>query len=267
MQKEPKGPQILGLSPNEQLVLEALSLAKTPLLLSEKTRIPRPTIYLTLASLSKRGLVHRRIAHRKHYWERISDDETSLLLDSAEKALKVGEEERIRIASVENRTIILHKGSKAIKTFITSLLSSHKDERIFGLQSTEVGDSYERIFGKGGIDTLNDLIKKNRIILDSVLPNDYFSKMFARFGAEWASHFEGRSTSVRVIDAEYLNHAVDMLVFKSTAVFIIHHEELALEIKSPELVRLISSLLAFLKDHAKTTDANATLRTLMEKNR
>lgn len=266
MQKVPKGPQVLSLSQNETLVLGALSSVKTPLKIARATGIPRPTVYLTLASLSDRGLVHRRIAHKRHYWSRASDDEASMLLDSAEKALQADKQERARITGAHDRPIILHNGPKAIKSFISHLLAEHQGERIYGLQGTEVAESYEQIFGKGGLDALNDLIKKNRIILDSVLPNDYFSKMFARWGTQWAAHFEGRSTAVRTIEPHYFDHAVDMLVFKSTAVFIIHKEELALEIKSPELVRLMSSLLSFMKDHAQMLDANAALRLLIKAN-
>lgn len=61
--------RLLGLSPKEQRVIEALKSGyETPLQIERATKVSRPAIYATLKRFKERGIVRSKIEQGKKSW-------------------------------------------------------------------------------------------------------------------------------------------------------------------------------------------------------
>ena len=78
---------LLQLSGNELTVLNLLKIHSTPLSIAKKCSIPRPTIYITLQKLQKRGLVIRKKSLNKINWYLNSDEHIEKLLFGLQRIL------------------------------------------------------------------------------------------------------------------------------------------------------------------------------------
>lgn len=256
----------LGLSKKEEHILSALIKgSSTPLELSRQTDISRTGIYAILARLKERKLVDVRVKNGKKRWTRVSEQKIEQILGDAKRELihapKGYEEVFGRFGSV----VIVHRGARAVRRVIRTMLAEHSRERLYGFQGDTAINDWDKIFSVVETNRLNRLIKKNKLIVEAVLPEGWFERHAQSFGLKWARDFEGRTTRVSVINPQYFKHGGQLFIFKKSIYLLALGEELVIEIRNSAIQEMLLSLFTFVESHARLIDANELLRRITNK--
>lgn len=260
--------KLLGLSRKEMRVLEALREEKnTPVLISEHTKVSRPAIYEILVRLHKRGLVKSNIRNGKKYWSQSKERDLEQDIYNLKKQLlniASGVEE---VFGVSDSTIFVHRGGEAIQKVLDSLVKEHSSQRIFMLSgdSEKMIESWDKYYGEDRINEFNRSVKKNSLITELVLSQDWFESQIYRFGKKWAEDLEGRTAVAHKVDYKYLDSASQIFIFKDSIYFISMNEALIIEVRNSEIQKLILSMFLFMQNNAKKFDLNEELRQLLSK--
>jgi hypothetical protein len=146
------------------------------------------------------------------------------------------------------------------------IFSSRSNEKFSGLTSYDrVVTGWMKILGTEGVNETNELIKKNKLISDSVFSDKWLEKSYEAMGTEWAKAYEGRTASTAYIDEKYFNFSSQIFAFRDVLYLFSLEDEMIIEIKHNEIQKMILSMYQFIKDHGEKVDANRILRDLMEK--
>ncbi len=255
---------VLGLSKKEGKILVALQDGlDTPVLLSKTTKVSRPAIYAILNNLKKRGLVGSTISNGKKHWSLTSERDIEEILYSAKRTLLKIPEGREEIHGRIDSAVIVHRGERAIKKLMAYILLQHHNEKLHGLQGNVSSVGWDKMFKAEETNHFNAAIKKNGVIVEAILPQNWLELQIKELGVVWAQGFEGRTTQVNTIDTKYFAHGGQMFVFKNSLYLLALNEEIVIEIKNSEIQKMILALFSFIQENSRTIDANAILRKLM----
>jgi hypothetical protein len=107
--------------------------------------------------------------------------------------------------------------------------------------------------------SLNTLVRKNKIIFDSIIHRDYMIQYMNQYltesdptktQKEILQSLEKRMSDLNVIDKEYLYVGSEIYIV-DTHLFILNwKDETCIEIKNQEMVSLIKGLFMFAKNHS-----------------
>ena len=256
--------KVLGFSKKETTVFISLQDGNTtPLLIHKDTKISRTAIYAILQNFKRRGLVHPSLVYGKKQWSFVAQKDIEKVLYSAKRQILMITEGCESIYGPSD-TVVIHKGKDAIRKVFKNFINENRNKRLYGFQG-DVSD-WEKIFTTQETNELNKVIKKNGIIVESVLPVGWFEEQTKNFGVEWAKDFEGRTTRVHTINKKYFAHGGQLWLFKDSLYLIALHEEIVIEVRHSEIQKMIHMLIRFIQDNSTSIDANALLRTLTKKN-
>ena len=143
--------QVLGLSLKEEKVLLAIRDGLlTPLLISQSTKVSRPSVYDILKKLKTRGLIESYILEGKKGWRLQPVEEISKSLYEAKKAIANIEIEKEEIKS-DNGGVIVYRGKESIRKEVVSIFSTRHDEKFLGLTSYDGAiEGWQKILGNDG---------------------------------------------------------------------------------------------------------------------
>ncbi len=254
----------LGLSPKEEKTLMALrGGADTPLLIARQTGVSRPAIYAILKNLKNRCLAEYHTHGGRKRWRVSEERDVDRAIADAKHALLGVPEGREEVYGQADATIVIHRGEKAIKNLLHEIIEENKGERLYGYQGSVSNIGWEKYFSVAETNQLNRAIKNNRLIVEAIAPENWFEEQTARFGAEWAKDFEGRTTRFNVIDPKYFEHGSQMFIFKRSLYLLALNEGIIIEIRNSEIQKMILALFQFVQDNSRSIDANELLRTLI----
>ena len=248
----------------------------TPLSISAGTKIVRPTVYITLDALKGRGLINRYTLDGKKYWKVNNDSEIIELLQNSKKFLlstPSGSESYVGSKSREgskNNDVLesivkVYRGKEEIKNLINHLFTNHKHERWQAIQGNRVSAGWYQIFGLDGINHVNELIKKNQMITDGIMPHRWYKEEFDKYGISWAEGFMGRMAATSEIDQKYFDHDGQIFLFEDSAYLLALNEELVIEIKNSQIKSILKEMVHYITDNADKVDVNKELRRLIDK--
>ncbi len=266
MKLSPEQIKLLGLSRKEILVLGALRAGHfTPLLISKHTKVSRPAIYEIITRMHKRGLIKSNIKDGKKYWAQAKDKDLEQALYETKKALFDFEEGVEEVQGLSDSMVVVHRGGEAIRKLLRGILKDNKDARMYGIQGDAVVIGWNKVFGIEGTNELNSLIKKNRIIVEGIMPFGWFERQTKLLGKKWAEEFEGRMAINHEIDEEYFQHGGQVWMFKNSVYLIAMNEEIIIEVRNSEIQKLLLSMFSFIQDNSQKFDVNERLRKLLGK--
>jgi sugar-specific transcriptional regulator TrmB len=261
-----KAPALLGLNSNEETILSLIDNYGTPVELSKHCSIPRPTIYLTLDSLRKRGLVMRLRYKDKIQWRKSSDDYIGAQLQKVRNNLiRSSSKSQTNISISNNIQLSIHKGPKQIAKLLGNMVRNYPNERLIIISGNQVVDSWSKVLGLEKINAFNREIKELGVITEIVTSKKWFEEQTKQFGIEWAKNYEGRTTRVQNIDNKYLDYASQIFIIKNKVYLVSMPDEVFIEVKNAEIVKMLVSLTRFIQDNSSVFDSNALLRGLIEK--
>lgn len=258
--------QVLGLSNKEEKVFLAIRDGLlTPLLISQSTKVTRPSVYDILKKLKTRGLIESYILEGKKGWRVQPVEDISKSLHEAKKAIVNIEIEKEEIKN-DNGGVTIYRGKDSLRKEVISIFSSRSNEKFLGLTSYDRAVAgWVKVLGSEGINETNELIKKNKLLTDSIFSDKWLEKSYEAMGGEWAKAYEGRTASTAYIDEKYFNFSSQIFAFRDTLYLFSLEDEMIIEIKHNEIQKMILSMYQFMKDHGEKVDANRILRDLMER--
>lgn len=261
-----KNLSILDLSRKEEKVLLAIiEGCRTPLSISNKTKVTRPAVYDILLKLKKRGLVQSKIKEGKKSWALVDQRELVSSLYETKKVLLGLSDGREEVVGVDDSLIVLHKGKKAVNKILHEIFQSRHHERFLGLSGTSPISDWMTVMDVDGIGIINRTIKKNSLITELIAPEKWIEEHFKAMGKEWAVDYEGRTASTVYVEKKYFDHGAQLFGFKDALYLLALGDQLIIEIRHSAIQKMILSMYAFMKDHGEKVDANRLLRELMEK--
>ena len=264
MKLSPENIKLLGLSRAEIKVLDALRAEKnTPLLIAEYSKVSRPAVYEILDRLHKRGIVKSNIKNGKKYWSQAKERDLEQELYETKKELFDIEDGVEEVRGLSDSTVVVHRGGEAIRKLLGNLFKEHKDQRFHAIQGDVVVIGWNKIFGIEGTNELNRDIKKNRIIMEGILPYGWFERQTKLLGKKWAEDFEGRAAVTHEIDEEYFDHGGQIFIFRNSLYLMAMNEEIIIEVRNSEIQKLILSMFCFIQDNSRKIDVNRILRELI----
>lgn len=256
--------KLLGLSKKEEKVLVALQGgAGTPLLLARVTKVSRTAIYAILTNLKKRGLVESRITSGKKHWTLAAEREIEEVLYAAKRTLLKIPEGREEGHGLSDSVVIIHRGQEAIRKVLGELLFVHKNERFYALIGDGAAEHWNKIFSLQETNKFNRALKTNNIIAETIIEDGFLERETRRLGVSWAKDFEGRTTRVNVIDAEYFAYGAQVWIFKQSIYLMALGEEIVIEIRNSEIQRMLLTFIKFMQDNSRVIDANELLRNVI----
>jgi len=258
--------RLLGLSRKELMVLDKLQKGlNTPVKISNVTNISRPAIYAILQNLKKRGLVESRIKIGKKQWHLVDEREIESRLYDVKRELLNLSKGRGEKNDKSDSTVVVHRGKSAVKALVNKIFFDHKGERFIGLQGDVPNIGWNQVFSIEETRLINQAIKKNGFIVESILPKGWFETQTKLSGLNWAKDFEGRTTRVNFMDPSYFEHGGQAWVFKKMLYLFDLSEEIIIEIRHSEIQKMILALFKFIQDNSRNIDVNQMLRDLIAK--
>lgn len=256
--------KLLGLSKKEQKVLIALQAGSdTPVKLSKATDVSRTAIYAILQNLKKRGLANTHIISGKKYWSLTSGRKIEEVLYDAKRTLLKIPEGREEVQGLSDATVVIHRGKDSIRKVLGELLFAHQNERFYALVGDAAAASWNKIFSLQETNRFNRALKKNSIIAETIVQEGVLERQTRELGVSWAKDFEGRTTRVNVIDAEYFSHGGQVFIFKQSIYLMALGEELVIEVRNSEIQKMLLAFFQFIQDNSQLIDANELLRNII----
>ncbi len=253
---------LLRMNKHEIRILNTLSSApKRPSEVVRASNVPNATAYLAFSTLQKRGLAEKRKTDRKVYWLRADSYSLEKLLSSTINELEhIKESSVFEIQHKEDTSIIVHRGDNAIRKVILGTLTLHPNERFSIFQSSNRNDGWLRVFGLQNILKVNNMLRDKKIIGESFIPEDYFSRLIPLFGKKWADSYVDRMNIVYLIPPQFFPSSAEILLFRDRAILFHVDGEIAVEIKNKQILLMIKMIFEYLKTTAKKVDPHQFLK-------
>ncbi len=259
-----KNLSILGLSNKEEKVL--LSIIKgisTPLSLAKETKVTRPAVYDILKKLKSRGLVNSQILNGKKSWKLSREEDISQLLYNAKKIILSIPDGSEEVKGPGDGIIVIHRGKEAIIKELDKIFTTHKNQRWFGFQGTKSAKDWENLVGIDYIIKINNLIKKNNLIVEAVLPDQWYKEALAVYGKEWAESYLNRAAAMYEIPKNFFEHKGELFMFKDALYLVAVAEETIIEIKHSAIQDMILAMIRAIEAGSRKIDINAEMRSLI----
>ena len=280
-----KNLNVLGLSDYEAHVFTFLQNIKnktnskesldyaSPLVIARHTQIPRASVYFTLGSLEKRGLVKNSKVNSKSVWHIESIENISNTIAAVKniltghsvdrKELDILDTEKSLTNLVSN--VVIHQGLEAVRSIIYKIIREHKDENFYGYTGVNgVISAWDKIFSRAEVNELNRIIKDNKIICVGVFPKDFASDAFKEYGKGWAMDYEGRTAATNYVDKKYFANTGQMFAFRDAMYLMSLKDKLVIEIRHNDIQKMILSMYQYMRDTSDSVDINEELRILLK---
>lgn len=259
------GLEILDLSRKERKVLTVLKKERsTPLEISRITKVTRPSVYVILEKLKKRGLVTTKIEQGRKYWLLENPRKIEETLYATKKYLLNISEDTEEVHGRSESNITIYKKTKDIQNLIPAIIKEAQNNHLYGFQGSNQEIGWSKIFSEKSTNEINRLVKKNKIIVEGIMPDHWFVEHTKEWGKAWAEGFSGRMTIAHEIDKKYFKHGGQLFATKKAVYLFSLNESIAIEIRNSEIQKMVVAMLDYMQSHAKKIDPNEILRTLLE---
>lgn len=238
--------------------------------MSRGTHIPRMSVYLSLTSLKKRGLIDYSRKGKRRYWQTV-DDKTFVarVIDIARSLTDTHE---IRVDIKDTGFAILH-GIEALHKVWKNLEDLPRNTRVQAIQPTaSIKHALEKLDWQEKIKPLQENILKKSIIIDGVLPEDYYTYMMKyyekdpKLQKQMLESFIGRSTDMTFVSEKYFKNAEsELIILPDVAYLVDWKNEVAVEIRNSIMLTFLRELYELAKGYGKKVNQNIYLKELQQK--
>jgi DNA-binding transcriptional ArsR family regulator len=262
--------KMLQLSRKETVILGVLSNGslRTVAEISRNAKLPRMTLYSILATLKERGLIDYVRKGKRKYWSAISSEQFGQKLSML--GYEVAGNKKMRLAVQDHTGFTIIHGKEALFNVWKELTETNPGKRIRAIQPTKSLLSAIKSYSPGEFVPINEMIKKNKIIMESLVREDVFPayinfyKGMPNIQKEILESFIGRSTDTVFTSNEYLNNNSDLLITHDAAVLMNWQYQVAIKIENKEMVSLLNELFQLARGYGKKIDQNEYLRRLRQ---
>ena len=261
----------MGLSKREIKVFEFLR--KQPnsqvATIVREIKIPRMSLYLTLKSLKRRGVADYIHKGKRKFWFAIPNSQlTEYVVNAAQSLEDAGE---IRFSLAESGFAI-HYGIKGVYKVWSELQKLDPRARVHGIQPTSAMKyALAKLDWQEKIAPLQENILKKSIIIDGVLPDDYYSSLIDFYAHDkklqknMLKSFLGRSTDMTFVSSGYFKDAESELIILPNVAFLTDWKnEISIEIRNHSMLKFLVELYELTKGYGKKVNQEDYIKKLIE---
>lgn len=254
----PQFTKLLGITKHELQVLRCTEFEKKSITeISKTTKIPRTTLYTAIDSLTARGLVQKNNIGNKTIIS-VTDRTkiNSLLFTESTRGNSDIEIEELNDFKKPNFEVVYGVASLI---GIYEKISNSKNERVFAIQPTLSMQSAVSAISPEKLVSINKAIKKNKVIFESIIHQDYMKQYVAQYLSEQnytkitddiISSLRERMSDLSFIDKTYLNVNTELLFTKNELYLINWKDASCVEIRNKEMITFIKEMFLFVKKHS-----------------
>jgi len=227
---------LLQLTPHEIKILACLQYSELNISnLAKLCKFPRTTLYTALTSLTSRGLIETRT------------------------------QGKARVVSRRPHMFIpkMFKTNKSLSIIeVWRDITKLKNQRIYAIQSTASMKEAVQRFNSGEFIPINELIKKNNIIIESILNRNHLSEYVSMYNHDSEmkkkilDSFENRMTDVTFVDNQYLHTKTDLVITHNRAYLMQWKKDVCIEIEEREIVDFLKQLFELVQGYGKKINFN-----------
>ncbi len=267
-----KTTDFLSLSKNEVKILRLFKNSPDSMTISDisnKSRIPRMTLYIALGSLKDRGLVDYSRKGKRRFWNMV---DTKTFTSNVINALtEITGESEVSVTA-NNGGFTIYRGVDSLYKSWDSLKDLPPYTRVYGIQPTaSIKLSVKKLDWKR-IKPLQENILNKPIIIDGVLPEDYYptyAKLFAhdkKLQKTSLESFIGRATDMTFVDEKYFKDSeTELLILPTVAYLTDWKNEVSIEIKNPVMLGFLRQLYELAKGYGRKVVQNAYIKEFIKK--
>ncbi len=154
------------------------------------------------------------------------------------------------------------------------MLRLNKHERLYIIQPNQSTEMVLRKYPFNELVEINNFIKDNKIIVEAVLHENAFDHFFEtlkkeqKTGREIQAMFQSfadRVADTTYISKELLDFKAEIYIMGPVALILNWEEEVAVEIKNPDMVGMLKGFFEFIKHYGRKVDQNPMIAKLLEK--
>ena len=232
------------------------------------TKMPRMTIYLTLTSLKSRGLADYTRKGKRRFWN--IENGSKLVADIMSSAYSLTDSKEIRIDTA-NSGFAIHQGLKGMYKVWEELGKLSPNSRAHGIQPTgAMRYALKRLDWQEIIGPLQEKILKKSIIIDGVLPEDYYPFFVDHYSYDkklqkkMLESFLGRATDMTFISNQYFKDAESELIILPNVAFLSDWKnEVSVEIRNPAMLHFLTELYQLAKGYGHKVNQEEYIKKLV----
>ena len=256
----------IGCTPREERVLHALGTDRLTLTaLARETGIPRQTIHDILARLKARGWVSSCNVGNQKRWMKVAPE---IHMEQLQHTLG-------SLFSNQSFTDLRHRDTtevhfvegKDMSTHYVELFTKHLPlkKRIQAVQPTKSAHQQTKALNLSQTIVLNETIKKNKLVMEGILAQNYYTESTQQYGLDWLKSFDGRAASTVTLPDDFLGLNVEVYYFDQKVLICNWFDQTGLSIQNPALVQVFKHYLDLLSHSGRKLDQQEHITSLIRK--
>lgn len=246
--------KVLNLTKDESTVLKALEGVHMSMTdLASATKIPRTTLYSTVKTLKDRTFIERYKIKNKTIISLVDKTKIDSILFIESTHKRIDEDKWLKNPDLK----IVYGLENLIQLY--EKIANQKNQRMQAIQPTSSMLASIKKIKPEKLVELNESVKKNKIVFDVIIHQNYMSKYMDTYLNEnnhkqiqkkLLKSLEKRMSELSIIDNEYLDVGSEIF-FTDYQLYILNWEdELAISVENKEIIALIKGLFIFAKNHS-----------------
>ena len=139
------------------------------------------------------------------------------------------------------------------------------ERRTQTMQSTQAAEEAFRKTQSMDIHAINKNFVTNDVVVEAVLPVQYYSELGAKLGNEWLKNFQGRASATTFTQDSMLTSPIDLWLFQGKIFLLNWFDENGLQIEHPAMFAMFQNFFTFMHASGRKVDQNAHIRELLKK--
>jgi len=254
----------LDLDEKEYKIIEAIKTAGSlrPVNIARKTGIKRTTVNFLLKKLQLRGILIKNKVKNHYEWMMSDDSQIKNRIENLYNFLSTTPLEGI-INLPKDIGIEIFKGKKGILEVYENILKTASHKRLSLIQGNKSVRMALKDLPKSYITYLQERYRKHKIILDGIVGEntlDYIKVL----KPEDLKIYENRLVVTHVINDNFIDFDMDILVSERMVSLINYRKNLAVVIKNEDICEAISKMMESMKVISRKINLNKLIKELIE---
>jgi hypothetical protein len=140
-----------------------------------------------------------------------------------------------------------------------NIINANFGERILCLQTDKSFASAVEKVGQAKWEIVNNLIKKNQVIIDGVVPERVL-KLTKGLHKSWQASIAGRTTAIHVVPDNVLDFNTEIFIGKNSCLITNWEDVECVEITNKEHLKMLRLFLLSLRSFGKIVNVNSLIR-------
>lgn len=262
--------KLLNLTEDELSVINALENSNfTMSKLSKESNIARTTLYTTVATLKKRGLVESGKIKNKTMVNLVDKNKVDAILFMQSTQSKDNKHK----GPLKNPDIKISYGTEKLFKIYTKI-SNLKKERLCVIQPTQSMLASIKKLTPDELANINNNIKKNKIIVDAIIHKNYMSRYMESILNQYGQvknqeillkSLKERTSEMNILDNQYLNTGSEVIFTNHELHILNWKDEIAVSIENEEIILLVKGLFDFAKNHSELVNYHKLIEAYLER--